>query len=207
MRHNLSTVVGVAVALVCVAVGTFAWFNRAHPVIKINYEYTGASRTAVDEAVVEPVWESLRGCESISKMIAFSTDGRAEIYITGSAGASLNSLLTAVGSQLATAKPQLPSNVVPQFDMLPSGHSAPTAETISLMEHDDIDIDREKAAAVGLTVAEVNSQLHKYIDSGGSLRDFFATPIHLPNGKSVPLSDVARIIRHKMINPLVRTYP
>lgn len=207
MNRKLATFAGLLVAPMCVAAGVLVWSGRAHPVLKLTFRYPHASATVVDDTVVPPIWPNLMGSDSIQTMIAVTTYGRTDIYVTGSAGANSKSLLTAVAERQALALPALPKSVVSEADMLPAGDLAPTPQTAKLVEDDRLEVDRAKAEAAGISIAEVNSQLIKHLDSGHNLQDFLTTPIRLPDGKTVPVSEIGTVEKHQAMEPIVRTYP
>ncbi len=185
--------------------------SRERQIVRVSYTYAGANGEVVDETIALPVWQQLIGVEGAEKMRAESVTGRVDIYVTSTEGFDPAKLVENVNRRLDLAKSLLPATAAQeQTALLAADEEIPSFEPRTV-EGLDIEIDREKVRAAGVSMADLNAVLVEKI----SARDAKSAPITAEqlaatklnvSGRSLVVGDVATVRTKKVVEPVVRTH-
>ncbi|TAM86495.1 efflux RND transporter permease subunit [bacterium] len=116
-RPTIVTLFFLAIALF----GTIGYFsmgenimpNVTFPFVGVSAGYPGASPQEMERLVVKPIEDQLQSVQHVQRMTGFAQDGTAFIGVQFKLGTDINAAQTDVQNAVDSARPNLPSDLVP----------------------------------------------------------------------------------------------
>jgi len=116
-RPTIVTLFFLAIALF----GTIGYFsmgenimpNVAFPFVGISAGYPGASPDEMERLVIKPIEDELQNVQHVYRIRAFAQDGTAFVGVQFKLGTDINAAQTDVQNAVDSARPNLPSDLVP----------------------------------------------------------------------------------------------
>jgi len=160
------------------------------PAVKIVFEYPGASPKVIDDVVCAPIRQQLFGMEGALAITCVSSYNLAEIYVEGTPNFDFATLSQQADARTQLAVPVLPSGAKIREVADVSGQTIPPPLDIHNVDSFEVNINREKAARLGVALSEI-SQAMKEAQKPGKI--FSEVKIKSSDGKTILLTDVATI--------------
>ncbi|TAM58456.1 efflux RND transporter permease subunit [bacterium] len=116
-RPTIVTLFFLAIALF----GTIGYFvmgenimpNVTFPFVGVSAGYPGASPEEMERLVIKPIEDQLQSVQHVHRLTAFAQDGTAFVGVQFKLGTNINTAQTDVQNAVDSARPNLPSDLVP----------------------------------------------------------------------------------------------
>lgn len=191
---------------VVVIIGGGYLSQRMHkqPIVRITVLYPSMSADAMEKDIASRLARECWSSEGVEEVEAISTVGRADIYLTGRPGTNAEEMLTSIRANTMTAVDRLPGGMQqPVTVLLPDDATIPTVQ-IQQVDTAVVQLDRERVAALGITLQEISMALSSATDTDDNLDSDTSLTI---GDQSIPLSEVATIVQEKRPSHIITTYP
>lgn len=177
--------------------------SRRETTLKVTIEYP-ATPKVIEDAIAAPVEQQIAGVEGLLSTTSVSGAGRYDLYVQSRPGVDAATFATLVKNRLQLAVPVLPhrAKVGNVEDM--SGKPIPPLPEIHEVYSNYTDIDRTKAARLGISMQTASDEVHKALKSSSPLDD---VTIASADGKKVRLGDFAKIRTVHEPNYRVHRFP
>ncbi len=129
------------------------------PPVKITVEYPGARPSVVEDVICKPILQQLLGIEGGPTITCVSRAGRAEIYVQVKRAMDADMLVVLVQNRTALAIPVLPDKVRTDGVKVAAGSAVPRPVAVHEVDFPVVDVDREKAARLGISLSTVSDAL------------------------------------------------
>jgi len=167
------------------------------PMVKITVEYPGARPSVVEDVVCTPIVQQLLGVERLSSITCISRAGRAEIYVQAQRDMDADMFVTLVGNRAKLAAPILPGKAKLSAATNLTGQAMPPVTDVHVVDFPHVDVDREKARRLGLSLTAIFDTLSKEMGSGEPSPDaakrLEKVTFKSADGKDCRLTDFATI--------------
>jgi multidrug efflux pump subunit AcrB len=184
-------------ALVALLSGCGRFVASSPPAVRITVAYPGARPSVVEDVICVPILQQLRGIEGDCTITCVSGAGRAEIYVQARQAIDADLLLVLVNNRVAMAMPVLPDAVRSNGVGVGGGFAVPLPATVHEIEFPEVNIDRNKAARLGLSLSTISDAVSRQLgpDEPGpdSVARLEKLTIKAADGKSYHLRDFATI--------------
>jgi multidrug efflux pump subunit AcrB len=129
------------------------------PEVQITIDYPGADPVAVEDKVCTPIFQQLMGIEGDAKITCVSRAGQADIYVQAKRHIDPDIFFILVMNRTSLAKPVLPDKIKISGVQKVSSPTIPSEAEIKEVDSLDVDVDRDKARQLGLSVEDVIKDL------------------------------------------------
>ena len=181
------------------------------PPVKITVAYPGARPSVMEDTVCTPIMQQLLGIEGEATVTCVSSAGHAEIFVQANRVVNGDVFTTLVDNRVRLAEPVLPAKANVSHPEVVSSVTIPTAREIHDVEFPIIDIDREKALQLGLSVSAASDAVDKALGPGEPLPDAVKRigelSVKSADGKDCLLTDFATIKTVREPNIRIRCEP
>jgi len=161
--------------------------------VMLAVDYRGASPREVEEALWQPIQQALAQSSDVTKVIGVSTRRRMEVFVVARAGTDERKLLDGVDELMEQNLDRLPAEAAVGMAQPFPGPQVPPEYDVRQEPVLQIDLDREKLAALGVSArraAEQIKQERATIAETGHLGGIYVVN---QEGRQVPLSQCARV--------------
>jgi Cu/Ag efflux pump CusA len=180
--------------------------------LRIAVDYPNASPQVVDDTLAVPIRSWLNGKSDVESITTISSGGRLETYVVVASTGSENALFQHVRSVLPVITPAFPSDATaPVVELLPVGAIVPVVNpTVIGCLH--VEVNLKAVAQCGIPLQTVFSALQEEEAADSTsvadrLERAQAIRVSAPDGREVPLTELAEITIEKQPSHIVTRWP
>lgn len=161
----------------------------AAAVVKVSIDF-GSSAEAADASVGVVAQRELLSLPGLAAMNCISNAQGTEIYVQGKPGIPAAALAAAVDARLAEVAKEFPAAAeIGKAEAIP-GQQLPPLPQVRQVETVEVNLNRDKLHALGISISEFNEAIGKANKAGQKLADVV---IESPQGQKVPLREIAEL--------------
>jgi len=174
--------------------------------MRITVDWPGATPADVDRAVAKPIGDALKAAGIAGSISASSREGLADLTVRAAAGLDVETFDRKVRAALAEVADKLPADANDPFvEEMPPGFTPPMPAASGGPEL------RIELSAVGRKLGLTDEALSDAVEEAAGNADDHPDAladlhITLPDGRKVPLAEVATVTLVRAPDPVTRTW-
>jgi multidrug efflux pump subunit AcrB len=190
VQLGIAAVTGVlALGVVLAAIGGCS--RPAPPgLVKVVVTFPGAGSEEMEQAVCKPVVDAVSTIAGVAKISSISTQGRAELFVWPASDVDATDLAAQIDEVMERTVGRLPDGAQPAMAEVLAGQAAPPTPPAEEVPTAKLQIDRARAAALGLSVGEVSEAVKGLPPTPEAL---MAVELKTQDGSTVRLGQVAEV--------------